>query len=102
MKESLQPSLQRPTVTKDELGNLRADIQSQFGWTDTLHTFQYEAIVAQLMQKDVLVHAGTGSGKTAIAAGPHIHKKAEGMVTFMISPLIALQNEQVSGKSLDD
>jgi len=55
-----------------------------------------EAIKAQLTREDVLVHAGTGSGKTTIAAGPHAHEKTKGMVTFMVSPLIALQEEQVS------
>jgi len=28
-------------------------------------------------------------------AGPHAHEKMQGKVTFMISPLIALQDEQV-------
>ncbi len=35
-------------------------------------------------------------GKTAIAAGPHAHPTSEGKVTLMISPLIALHDEQVS------
>ncbi|KAF6743084.1 ATP-dependent DNA helicase RecQ [Ephemerocybe angulata] len=39
---------------------------------------------------------GTGYGKTAVAAGPHAHPAAKGMVTFMVSPLIALQEEQAS------
>ena len=47
-------------------------------------------------RKDVIVHAGTGFGKTAIAAGPHYHDSAKGGVTLMISPLIALHDEQVS------
>ncbi|KAK0486708.1 P-loop containing nucleoside triphosphate hydrolase protein [Armillaria luteobubalina] len=46
--------------------------------------------------RDVLVHAGTGLGKTAIAAGPHAHPSSEGKVTLMISPLIALHDEQVN------
>jgi hypothetical protein len=62
----------------------------------TPYEFQREAIKAQLLWKDVLVHAGTGSGKTLIAAGPHTHPLAKGLVTFIISPLIALQEEQVS------
>ncbi|KII85091.1 hypothetical protein PLICRDRAFT_145764 [Plicaturopsis crispa FD-325 SS-3] len=52
-----------------------------------------EAIEAQLKKKDVLVHAGTGLGKTAIAAGPHAHPSAKGKVTLMVSPLIALHEE---------
>ncbi|KAJ6617841.1 P-loop containing nucleoside triphosphate hydrolase protein [Mycena sp. CBHHK59/15] len=54
-----------------------------------------EGIIGQLQMRDVLVHAGTGSGKTAIAAGPHAHKSSQGKVTLMISPLIALHDEQV-------
>lgn len=62
----------------------------------TPHAFQQEAIQAQLLRKDTVVHAGTGAGKTTIAAGPHAHGKVKVMVTFMVSPLIALQEEQVS------
>jgi ATP-dependent helicase YprA (DUF1998 family) len=52
----------------------------------TPHKFQWEAIRAQLLRKDVLVHAGTGSGKTLIAAGPHGLAATKGLVTFMVSP----------------
>lgn len=51
---------------------------------------------AQLLRKDILIHAGTGSGKTACAAGPHALPEMKGMVTLMVSPLIALQEEQMS------
>ena len=34
-------------------------------------------------------------GKTVVAAGPHAHEATKGMVTFMVSPLLALQEEQV-------
>jgi len=55
-----------------------------------------EAIEAQLKLEDVIVHAGTGLGKTAIVAGPHMHPSSKGKVTLMVSPLIALHDEQVS------
>jgi ATP-dependent helicase YprA (DUF1998 family) len=61
-----------------------------------LRPFQLEAITAQLKHQDVVVHAGTGSGKTTIVAGPHIHPGCRGRVTILISPLIALHEEQVS------
>ena len=80
----------------EELSNLVETMQKNFKWTHTPRDFQMEAIKAQLTREDVLVHAGTGSGKTTIAAGPHAHEKTKGMVTFLISPLIALQEEQVS------
>ncbi|TFK65151.1 P-loop containing nucleoside triphosphate hydrolase protein [Pluteus cervinus] len=85
----------RSKITEEDLEELSTTIKEHFGWENDLRSFQYEAIKAQLLRKDVIVHAGTGSGKTAIAAGPHAHKKSEGMVTIMVSPLIALQNEQV-------
>ncbi|KAH6894808.1 P-loop containing nucleoside triphosphate hydrolase protein [Coprinopsis sp. MPI-PUGE-AT-0042] len=57
--------------------------------------FQLDAIEAQLLGKDVVVHAGTGMGKTLIAAAPHYHPSAAGKLTIMVSPLVTLQNEQV-------
>ena len=48
----------------------------------------------QLLGLDVVVHAKTGAGKTVIAAGPLTHPKAKGRVSILVSPLIALQNEQ--------
>ena len=39
--------------------------------------------------------AATGSGKTGVAAGPHLLPCMKGRVTIFTSPLIALQNEQV-------
>ncbi|KDR71310.1 hypothetical protein GALMADRAFT_1345788 [Galerina marginata CBS 339.88] len=54
-----------------------------------------EGIIAQLKRQDVLIHAGTGMGKTAVAAGPHAHPSAKGRVTIMVSPLIALHDEMV-------
>jgi hypothetical protein len=38
------------------------------------------------------VNAGTGSGKTGIAAGPRVH---QGRTTIMVSPLLQLHDEQV-------
>ncbi|EGO04651.1 hypothetical protein SERLA73DRAFT_118595 [Serpula lacrymans var. lacrymans S7.3] len=54
-----------------------------------------EATTAQLQGKDVLVHAGTGAGKMAIAAELHVHASSKGRVTLMVSPLLALHDKQV-------
>ncbi|CAA7267795.1 unnamed protein product [Cyclocybe aegerita] len=54
-----------------------------------------DAINAQLEMRDVLIHVGTGTGKTAIAAGPHVHPSAKGKVSIMVSPLITLHDEMV-------
>ncbi|KAJ7302509.1 P-loop containing nucleoside triphosphate hydrolase protein [Mycena albidolilacea] len=85
----------RKPLTNIELRSLEEDIQAKFQWTHTMKPHQMEAIIAQLQMRDVLVHAGTGSGKTVIAAGPHAHKSSISKVTLMISPLIALHDEQV-------
>ncbi|KAF8172287.1 P-loop containing nucleoside triphosphate hydrolase protein [Pholiota molesta] len=79
----------------NDLKNIAQKIKEKFEWNHEPRPFQVDAIVAQLKREDVLIHAGTGSGKTAVAAGPHAHEKMKGKVTFMISPLIALQDEQV-------
>lgn len=78
-----------------DLEGLDQKIKTAFKWEHSPRPYQLQAIEAQLLRQDVLIHAGTGSGKTAVAAGPHAHEKAAGMVTFMVSPLIALQEEQV-------
>jgi replicative superfamily II helicase len=51
---------------------------------------------AQVLQQDLLLHAATGSGKTGIAAGPHLLPSSAGKVTLFISPLLALHDQQVS------
>jgi superfamily II DNA helicase RecQ len=82
-------------LTFDDLKNIDQKIKECFKWNHSPRQFQLDAVKAQLQRKDVLIHAGTGTGKTFVAAGPHAHEKTEGMVTFMVSPLIALQEEQV-------
>ncbi|KAF8177452.1 P-loop containing nucleoside triphosphate hydrolase protein [Pholiota molesta] len=78
-----------------DLKGLAQKIKDKFKWKHTPREFQLQAIEAQLLRKDVLIHAGTGSGKMAIAAGPYAHEATEGMVTFLVLPLISLQEEQV-------
>lgn len=61
-----------------------------------LTDFQIEALKGLAAGRDVILHAGTGSGKTAVIAALHMLDKTKGMVSFVVSPLIALQDEQVS------
>ena len=82
-------------LLEKDLEALDQIVKDTFQWEHAPRQFQIDAIRAQLLRKDVLIHAGTGSGKTAVAAGPHAHPAAKGLVTFMVSPLIALQEEQV-------
>lgn len=79
----------------EDFKDLGEKIKAGFKWEHLPREYQIDAIRAQLLRKDVLFHAGTGSGKTAVAAGPHALKETKGMVTIMISPLIVLQEEQV-------
>jgi ATP-dependent helicase YprA (DUF1998 family) len=95
-KQKTEPRKPWAGVLEKKLGDLAEKIKTKFKWTHTPREFQVEAVKAQLMRKDVLIHAGTGSGKSAIAAGPFAREDTEGMVTFMVSSLIALQEEQVS------
>lgn len=86
----------RQCLTTDDLKGLDKAIGTQFGWEQGPREHQMRAINAQLQGFDAIVHAGTGSGKTGIAAGPHVHPSSKGKVTLMVSPLIALHDEQVS------
>ncbi|QRV94683.1 DEAD/DEAH box helicase [Ceratobasidium sp. AG-Ba] len=54
--------------------------------------FQIKAVKAVLDGRDVIVHAGTGSGKTLIFAAPHF--VLEKRTSIVISPLILLQHDQ--------
>jgi ATP-dependent helicase YprA (DUF1998 family) len=81
-----------------DLQDISQKIKERFKWTHEPRPFQEKAVIAQLTRKDVLIHAGTGMGKTVVAAGPHAHEATKGMVSFMVSPLLALQEEQVSFK----
>jgi superfamily II DNA helicase RecQ len=88
---------ERHACTTEELQGLDEKIKNQFGWINGPRTFQMKGINAQLQLRDVLIHAGTGLGKTGVAAGPHVHPSAKGKVTIMVSPLIALHDEMASG-----
>lgn len=81
-------------LTDKDLESLDEHVKSKFHKDYTLKDFQLAATIAQLQRKDTIVHAHTGAGKTAIVAAPHAHPASHGKVTFLVSPLIALQDEQ--------
>jgi len=64
-------------------------------WQDGARPFQMECMRAQVLHQDVLLHAATGSGKTGVAAGPHLLPSSNGKVTLFVSPLLSLHDEQV-------
>ncbi|KAJ7698295.1 hypothetical protein B0H17DRAFT_1196880 [Mycena rosella] len=99
-KNAVSPTQTQPVVntrkplTKAQLVGLQDHMLAKFHCKHIAHPYQMEGIEAQLQMRDVLVHAGTGMGKTTIAAGPHAHPSSAGKIMLMISPLIALHDEQ--------
>ena len=88
-------SIQREAIER-EIDLLPTLIKANYtGWKDGARPFQLSAIVAQVRGIDVLLQAATGSGKTGIAAAPHLLPSSEGKVTLFVSPLLVLQEEQV-------
>jgi ATP-dependent DNA helicase RecQ len=67
--------------------------QRVFGW-DELHPEQREAMEAILAGRDVVAVLPTGSGKSAIYQVPAVLLDG---ATVVVSPLIALQQDQIAG-----
>lgn len=91
-KPPQKKTFQRPTFTEKELEGLAGLLKSKWGFEPREH--QLKGVLAQLRKQDI--NNLSRNGKTAIAAGPHAFAKAAGCITIMVSPLIAIQNEQVS------
>jgi ATP-dependent DNA helicase RecQ len=72
---------------------LRRCAREVFGWQD-LRPPQLAAMKAVLRRKDVIVVMPTGSGKSAVYQVPGVLLKGP---TVVVSPLIALQRDQVEG-----
>jgi ATP-dependent DNA helicase RecQ len=77
----------------DRVAELRRVARERFGWSD-LGPEQTEAMEALLEGRDVLVVMPTGSGKSAIYQVPTV---ILGGPAVVVSPLIALQRDQVAG-----
>jgi superfamily II RNA helicase len=89
----------RDKMSSEQISQLHEAMQNMLGGREP-RDFQIEMVQAQEEGQDTLCHAATGSGKTAIAAGPYALAKNQGHITFMVSPLIGLQNEMVRGSLL--
>lgn len=85
----------RRALLLQEFENLPELVKARCPKMPSLHPFQLESMRAQLEGKDVLLQAPTGAGKTAVAAALHLLPSSEGMLTLMVSPLLALHREQV-------
>lgn len=81
------------STAKFSRDDLERTARERFGW-DGLQGGQIEAVKALLSGRDVLAVMATGYGKSAIyqLAGALL-----GGVTVVVSPLIALQTDQVAG-----
>lgn len=67
--------------------------ERRFGWQQ-LHPEQLAAMEAVLAGRDVLAVLPTGSGKSAIYQVPAVLRDG---ATLVVSPLIALQHDQIAG-----
>ncbi|MFI9150492.1 RecQ family ATP-dependent DNA helicase [Streptomyces sp. NPDC053367] len=77
----------------DGIAELRRVARERFGWSE-LRAEQTEAMEALLDGRDVLVVMPTGSGKSAIYQVPTV---ILGGPAVVVSPLVALQRDQVTG-----
>lgn len=87
MASSAEPAA-APSTT---LGDVRVTAREVFGW-QALRPAQEEAIAALLAGRDVLLVLPTGAGKSAVYQLPGLELDGP---TVVISPLIALQQDQV-------
>ena len=85
-----------PKLSKDELKALAKKLSKAFRWDGPPKDFQLQAIQAQIKGTNMIVQAPTGSGKTTIAAGPHLWRGNEKKFMLMVCPLLSLEDEMVS------
>jgi ATP-dependent DNA helicase RecQ len=84
---------EEPPLTRTPATALRRTAREAFGWT-TLRPGQLEAMEAVVAGRDTVVVMPTGSGKSAIYQVPALLLDGP---TVVVSPLIALQRDQVAG-----
>ncbi|KAH9934406.1 P-loop containing nucleoside triphosphate hydrolase protein [Amylocystis lapponica] len=82
-------------LTEEEVQELARKMQETYKWPSPPYSHQLDGVRAQLEGVDTIIQAPTGSGKTAIAAGPHLWPGNEHKVTIMVSPLLSLEDEMV-------
>ncbi|KAH9897008.1 hypothetical protein C8Q73DRAFT_780555 [Cubamyces lactineus] len=85
----------RPRLNAKQLKTLASKMRRAFKWDADPKDFQLAAVQAQIEGVDMIVQAPTGSGKTALAAGPHLWPGNERKFTLMVCPLLSLEEEMV-------
>ena len=91
----LKPPKLHAHLSEQQKNELSEEIKRKFNWPSGPRDFQLKGICAQIEGTDMIIQASTGSGKTAIVAGPHIWAPCKGKITIMVSPLLALEEEMV-------
>jgi hypothetical protein len=95
-RSSAQQTQEQQDSIQQEVDHLPDLVKTNFTlWKDGAQPFQLTCMGAQALGQDVLLHATMGSGKTGIAAGPHLLPSSAGKVTLVVSPLLSLHEEQV-------
>ncbi|MFJ2745699.1 RecQ family ATP-dependent DNA helicase [Streptomyces sp. NPDC087440] len=80
-------------TTSDPADRLRTAARETFGW-DALRPAQLTAMTSVMEGRDTLVVMPTGAGKSAVYQVPGVLQQGP---TVVVSPLIALQRDQVEG-----
>jgi ATP-dependent DNA helicase RecQ len=80
-------------TSREQIGELRRVAEEKFGWA-RLHDEQVEAMGQLMAGHDVLAVLPTGAGKSAIYQVPALLLAGP---TLVVSPLIALQHDQIDG-----
>ena len=98
-RQRLIPHCAKPysiRFTDEEINSVEEQLCAKFRWK-AARPFQLDGIRAQLRGQDAIIHVATSMGKTAVAAGPFVLDRCSKLVIIYIIPLLALQDEMVSG-----
>jgi superfamily II DNA or RNA helicase len=97
MVNNVQSARRQRTLNHQQREHIKLKL-SAFLNGRTPRDFQLLLVQAQEEGRDAMCQAATGSGKTAVAAGPYALEDNKRKFTLMVSPLIGLQNEMVRSR----